>query len=135
VNGASQDLRGLLNGIVTDTKAVLQAELHLARRELSDNVARAGTGLLCLGLGALVALVGLGALALAAGLGIAASGIAPHWAALIVAVACLVIALLCIGAGRARLSASALTPHRTLGRLRSDIDSLKEMGRADHRSA
>ncbi len=135
MNGPSPDLRGLLKGIVTDAQAVLQAELQLARRELSDNVARAGTGLLCLGLGALMALVGLGALALAAGLGIAATGIAPHWAALIVAVACLVIAALFIGTARARLSPTALTPHRTLGRLRSDIDTLKEMGRADHRSA
>lgn len=126
----SNDLRGLIAGILSETRALLRAEVQLARRELSDSAARAGSGLLLFGLAALVALVGLCALAVAAVLGVAATGIALHWAALLVAIASLVIALLFAWIGRARLSSAALTPRRTVNQVKSDIKAVKEMARA-----
>ena len=123
------DLRSLISGILTEARALLRTELQLARRELSENAARAGSGLILFALAALVALVGLGALATAAVLGIAALGLAYHWAALIVAGACLCVALTLALTGKARLSTATLAPKRTLNQVKSDIDAVKEMAR------
>lgn len=124
------DLRSLIAGILTEARALLRTELQLARRELSDNAARAGSGLVLFALAALVALVGLGALATAAILGVAALGMAYHWAALIVAAVCLLAALAMALIGKARLSTATLAPKRTLKQVKSDIDAVKEMARA-----
>lgn len=126
----SSDLRSLIFGILADARALLSTELQLARRELSDSAAKAGSGLVLFGFAALVALVGLSALAVAAVLGVAALGVAYHWAALSVAIACLVLALLFALIGRSRLSTAALAPRRTLNQVKSDIDAVKEMARA-----
>lgn len=122
----SSDLRSLIVSILADARALLRAELQLARLELSDSAAKAGSGLVLFGFAALVAFVGLSALAVAAVLGVAALGVAYHWAALSVAIACLVLALI----GRSRLSTAALAPRRTLNQVKSDIDAVKEMARA-----
>lgn len=82
------------------------------------------------GLAAVVALVGLNALAVAAVLGVAALGLAYHWAALIVAIACLALGLAFVLIGKSRLSTAALAPRRTLNQVKSDIDAVKEMARA-----
>ena len=124
------DLRSLIGGILDEARLLLRAEVQLARRELSDSAVRAGTGLMLFGLAALIALVGLTALAVAAILGVAALGVAYHWAALIVAIACLTLALLFVFMGKSRLSSAALAPRRTLKQVKSDIDAVKEMARA-----
>lgn len=126
----SSDLRSLIVSILADARALLRAELQLARRELSDSAAKAGSGLMLFGFAVLVALVGLSALAVAAVLGVAALGVAYHWAALSVAIACLVLALLFALIGRSRLSTAVLAPRRTLNQVKSDIDAVKEMARA-----
>ncbi|MCR9108869.1 phage holin family protein [Marivita sp. XM-24bin2] len=124
------DFRTMIAGIITEGRALLRTELQLARQELSDNAARAGGGLALFALALLVALVGLVALSVAAILGIAALGVAYHWAALIVAIACLAIALVFALIGKSRLSASALAPTRTMKQVKSDIEIIKEMSRA-----
>ena len=124
------DLRSLLIDILTEARALLRTELRLARREMSDSAAKAGSGLILFGLAALVALVGFCAFGVAAVLGIAALGLAYHWAALGVAVASLLLALLLALIGKSRLSTAALAPKRTLNQVKSDIDAVKEMARA-----
>lgn len=126
----TSDLRSLIAGILAEARALLHTELQLAQRELSDSAARAGSGLVLFGLAAVVALVGLNALAVAAVLGVAALGLAYHWAALIVAIACLALALAFVLIGKSRLSTAALAPRRTLNQVKSDIDAVKEMARA-----
>jgi uncharacterized membrane protein YqjE len=126
----TSDLRSLIAGILAEARALLHTELQLAQRELSDSAARAGSGLVLFGLAAVVALVGLNALAVAAVLGVAALGLAYHWAALIVAIACLALGLAFVLIGKSRLSTAALAPRRTLNQVKSDIDAVKEMARA-----
>jgi uncharacterized membrane protein YqjE len=126
----TSDLRSLIAGILAEARALLHTELQLAQRELSDSAARAGSGLVLFGLAAVVALVGLNALAVATVLGVAALGLAYHWAALIVAIACLALALAFVLIGKSRLSTAALAPRRTLNQVKSDIDAVKEMARA-----
>lgn len=129
------DLPSLIAGILAEARALLHAEAQLARREVSDNLARAGRGLMLMVISVLVAFVGLSALAVAAILGVAALGIAYPWAALIVAIACLALALLLALIGRSRLSAASLAPNRTLRQVRSDIRTAKEMAHVARRSA
>lgn len=129
-NPGPGDLPGLIGSIVAEARALLRTELQLARRELSDSASRAGSGLVLFGLAALVAFVGLSALAVAAVLGVAALGVAEHWAALIVAVAFLVLALILALVGKSRLSATALAPKRALKQVKTDIDTIKEAARA-----
>lgn len=126
----TSDLRSLIAGILAEARALLHTELQLAQRELSDSAARAGSGLVLFGLAAVVALVGLNALAVATVLGVAALGLAYHWAALIVAIACLALGLAFVLIGKSRLSTAALAPRRTLNQVKSDIDAVKEMARA-----
>lgn len=126
----TSDLRSLIAGILAEARALLHTELQLAQRELSYSAARAGSGLVLFGLAAVVALVGLNALAVATVLGVAALGLAYHWAALIVAIACLALALAFVLIGKSRLSTAALAPRRTLNQVKSDIDAVKEMARA-----
>lgn len=126
----TSDLRSLIAGILAEARALLHTELQLAQRELSDSAARAGSGLVLFGLAAVVALVGLNALAVAAVIGVAALGLAYHWAALIVAIACLALGLAFVLIGKSRLSTAALAPRRTLNQVKSDIDAVKEMARA-----
>lgn len=124
------DLRSLIADILAEGRALMNAELQLAKRELSDNASRAGGGLILFGLAALVAFVGLSALAIAAVLGVAALGVALGWAALIVAIGFLAVALIFALIGKSRLTAASLTPRRTLKQVKTDIDAVKEMARA-----
>lgn len=126
----SHDFRSLIASILAEARALLKTELQLARRELSDNAARAGGGLALFGVAALIAFVGLSALAFAAVVGVAAMGIALHWAALIVAIGFLLIALIFALIGKSRLTATSLAPKRTMKQVKSDIDAVKEMARA-----
>ncbi|GGC13993.1 hypothetical protein GCM10011363_33200 [Marivita lacus] len=129
-NPGPGDLPSLIGSIVAEARALLRTELQLARRELSDSASRAGSGLLLFGLAALVAFVGLSALAVAAVLSVAALGVDHHWAALIVAVAFLVIALILALIGKSHLSATSLAPKRAIKQVKTDIDTIKEAARA-----
>lgn len=124
------DIRSLIGSILTEARALFRTELQLARRELSENASRAGGGLVLFVIAALVAFVGLSALAVAAVLGVAALGVPLPWAALVVAIAFLVIALIFALIGKSRISAASLAPKRTLKQVKSDIDAVKEMARA-----
>lgn len=119
----------LIGAAIAEARALFRAELQLAKRELSDNAARAGGGLVLFALAALVAFVGLSALAVAAVLGVAAFGVGLAWAALIVAVGFLLVALVFAMIGRSRLSAASLTPKRTIKQFKSDVNAVKEMAR------
>lgn len=122
--------RDLIGATVAEARALLRTELQLARRELSENAARAGGGLALFALAALIAFVGLVALAVAAVLGVAALGIDIAWAALIVAVGFLLVAMIFALIGKSRLSAASLTPKRTLNQFKSDVHVVKEIARA-----
>ncbi|MBY6067831.1 phage holin family protein [Leisingera aquaemixtae] len=112
--------------------ALLRSEAALAKAELKENAARAGTGLALIAGAALLALAGVHVLAAALVAWIAAAGIAPGLAALIVGGALLAAALALVLAGRARLSRSALLPSRTLRNVKQDAASIKEAADAQH---
>ncbi|MEL7211336.1 MAG: phage holin family protein [Pseudomonadota bacterium] len=123
---ALQDAPTLLVETFRQFTALIQGELKLARAEMSQIITRAGVGLTFIAIALLMALVALNVLASAAVAYIAASGFSIGLAALIVGGGLLLIAFGFALAGKARLSADALTPEKTAGSIRDDIAAMKE---------
>jgi len=126
----STDWRRLIGDTIDEARALVRAEIQLAKQELSENAARAGGGVVLFVIAALLGFAGFNALAVAAVLGVMALGVASHWAALIVAAGFLVVALVFLLIGKSRLSAKGLTPNRTINQIKSDVNAVKEMTRA-----
>ncbi|WP_418595431.1 phage holin family protein [Ponticoccus sp. (in: a-proteobacteria)] len=125
------ELTRLLPEIIALAKGHIQTELLLARREISEKWARAGSGVVLYIAAAVLAMVMLQVLAAAAVALIAASfGLSVALSALIVAGVLLGLALVCLLMARRRLSSRALTPDKTLAQLRADIAAVEEVLRA-----
>ncbi|MDA8585063.1 phage holin family protein [Rhodobacteraceae bacterium] len=105
---------------------LLQGEMKLARAEMSQNLSQAGLGLAFFGIAAILALVALNVLAGAVVAFIAANGVSAGWAAVIVGGTLLLIAAVLSLRGKARLSAEALKPTRTMAAMERDIENIKE---------
>lgn len=110
--------------------ALLRSEAELAKGELKEKAAYAGTGLACLVAAAILALAGLHVLAAALVAWIAAAGLSPGLAALIVGGALLAGAACLLLAGKSRLSSKALLPSRTIRNVKQDAASIKEAANA-----
>lgn len=104
---------------------LVQGELRLARAEAVQGLRGMAGGVAKLAVAAVVALVALNVLAGAAVGALAATGMGPAWAAIVVGLALALVALGLALAGRAALRLDALRPDRTLRSLRRDADALK----------
>lgn len=104
---------------------LVQGELRLARAEAAEGLRGMVAGVAKLVVAAVVGLVALNVLAGAAVGALAATGMGPVWAAVVVG---LVLALGALGlalAGRAALRLEALRPDRTLRNLGRDANALR----------
>ncbi|AHD02522.1 phage holin family protein [Leisingera methylohalidivorans] len=110
--------------------ALLRSEAELAKSELKENAARAGTGLTCFAIAALMALAGMHVLAAALVAWIASSGLSAGWAALIVGGGLMAVAMGLVLAGKSRLSSKALLPNRTIRSVKQDAASIREAANA-----
>lgn len=111
--------------VLADAADLIRREVRLARAELSTKLAVKVQGGIWIGLAGVFALVALFQLTQAIAFAIASTGLALHWACLIVAGGLLVIAGVATLIGRARLGADP-TPHRTLRNLQNDVSMAKE---------
>jgi hypothetical protein len=116
-----------LNDVLASLSRLIRGELALARTEAEQAARKAGQGVLHLLFAVVVGLVALNVLAGAAVAGVAALGVGPHWAALIVG---MVLALLALGYAQYGLSMLKIrSPFRRAGRgLRRDVETLKHGG-------
>lgn len=123
------DLRsapGLLANALKHLSGLLQAEVKLAREELSRKLTRAGVGLACLGIALILLMIALHLMATALVAYIAANGLSVGMASMLVG-AGLVLAAACLALfGRSRMSASALVPEKAMKNLQRDIEAMKE---------
>ena len=114
-----------LSDVLADLVDLFQKEVRLARAELSHKVSRklrAGIWMSVAGvLAFLSVLLALQAIVFS----IIAYGLAPHWAALIVAVGCAAIALVAFLKGKGDAT-EELVPTRTIQNIRQDIATAKE---------
>ncbi|MGP6087406.1 phage holin family protein [Antarctobacter jejuensis] len=112
----------------THITALAKSELRLARAEISQGARQFGMGLVFAVLSAVLVLLALGLLsaALVAWL-VSEQGMAVWGAAVTVGGGQLVFALICALLARGRLNIDRVTPKRSLGNLKRDLDSLKEL--------
>ena len=104
----------------------MRGELSLARAEATEGLKAAGSGLVKIGVAAVVGLVGLNVLAGAAVAGLAHAGLGPAWAALIVGAVLCLVALGLAMAGRAALRLRGILPNRVFRGIRRDADALRQ---------
>lgn len=116
----------LLSDAIQALSDLVRGEIALAKAEMTDKLRQAGAGIGLVVAGAVVGVVALNTLAGAAVAGLVAQGIAPGWAALIVAVVAGLLALVLIGVGRRALSPENLMPRRTARNVRRDATTVKE---------
>jgi hypothetical protein len=116
--GRDEGIGPLISGLLTDLQELVRGEVRLARAEVKEDLMGAGRGIAMIAAGALVGVTGFIFLMLGA------TYLLNKWvqmwiAAAIVGAVLALIALVLAQSGRSRLSATNLTPDRT-------IDSLKE---------
>lgn len=116
--------------LVTDAldqfAALVRGEVALVRAEIDEKLHRALSGIWLVVAAGIFALVSLNVLSAALVAAVAALGLATGWAALIVGVAFLALALAFWMAGAKALKPDTLTPDRTARNLRRDATTLKE---------
>lgn len=115
----------LLSDVVAGIGRLVQGELSLARAEAAEGLKAAGSGLTKIVMAAILGLVGLNVLAGAAVAGLAATGLGPTWAALIVGLGLCALAYVLVLAGRAALRLRGLWPNRALRGLRRDAEAVR----------
>ena len=115
----------LLRDLASDSAALVQQELKLARSEAQDKLHQTVAGGAELVVSALLALAGLMVLLQAAVYGLEEFGLEPWLAAVIVGGVVLVIGLLLLQKARHDLSARNLAAHRTAQNLRKDLNLVK----------
>lgn len=116
---------GLIVDALRNFSNLMQTELHLAKAEMANNVSRAGVGIAFFAIAGILALTALNVLAGALVAYIATTGISAGTAALIVGGLTLLIAVILVFAGKARLTADALQPTRTMSNLQRDVSAVK----------
>ena len=116
----------LMVKLLRQLSSLLHNEIALARADISQRLSRAGVGLGFLAGAFLLALVALQVLAGAAVAGLVHGGMAIWAAALSVGVIVLLIAGIFAAIGKARMSADALKPQRSLDNLERDAEAVKE---------
>lgn len=116
----------LLSDVAAGVGRLVQGELRLARAEASEGLKAAGSGLVKIGIAAVVGLVGLNVLAGAAVAALAHAGLGPAWAALVVGLGLCAVALGLAFAGRAALRLRGIWPDRALRGFRRDAEALRQ---------
>lgn len=117
--------RALLSEVISGMSRLVRGELKLAKAEAAEGVKHALGGLVKIAIAAVLALVGLNVLAGAAVAALAATGMGPAWASLIVGVALCVLALVLVLAGKAALKLRGLWPDRAMRGVRRDAQAVQ----------
>lgn len=121
------ELSRLLPDIITLLRRHMQTEWLLARREMSENLSRAGFGVGLYIFAGVCALVTVHALAAAAVIGLTVLEFSLLHSVLMVAGGFAIFTLIAVWMARGRLSSQALKPQRTLDQLRSDLAAVEEV--------
>lgn len=126
----------LLADVAAGLGRLVKGELLLARTEAAEGLKAAGSGLVKIGVAAILSLVGLNVLAGAAVAALAVTGLGPAWASLVVGLALSLVALGLAMAGRAALRLRGIWPDSALRGLRRDAEAvergLNETGARQH---
>lgn len=128
MRGTDQEREGttaLLSDVVAGMGRLVRGELMLAKAEATEGLKSAVGGMVKIAVAAIIALVGLNVLAGAAVAALAATGLGPAWAAVIVGVALCVVALVLALAGKAAMSLRKMWPDRAMRGIRRDAEAVQ----------
>jgi len=125
----ARSISRLLGDAFEQLSHLVQTEIRLARAELADKAARAGTGIGLLFGGLLLLIPALVLFLIALALFLTGLGLSPVSAHLLAGVVGAAVGAVLIFVGLSRLKPSALTPDTTIGQVRKDIAAAKEIAR------
>ena len=124
----------ILIDVVNQATTLMRKEGQLARAELSEKVSQIAGGLgLVIG-GAVLIMPGLVVLLEAGVAALQSTGMAPHWAALIVGSGVVIVGLLLAAVGVTRFKPKNLVPSKTIEQLQRDAAVAKDQMRRNHDS-
>lgn len=121
----TEGMRTLLSEVIGGMGRLVRGELMLAKAEATEGVKAAVGGLIKMVVAAIIALVGLNVLAGAAVATLAAAGLGPAWAAVIVGIALCVLAVILALAGKSALRLRGVMPDRAMRGLRRDAQAVQ----------
>jgi hypothetical protein len=114
-----------MSDVVAGLGRLVKGELLLARAEATQGLKAAGAGLGKIVVAGIIGLVALNALTGAAVAGLAATGMGPAWAGLIVGLVLALVAYGLVASGRAALRLKGLWPDRALRGIRRDAEAVR----------
>ena len=115
----------LLSDVAVGLGRLVKGELMLAKAEAVEGAKAAVGGLVKIAIAALLALVALNVLAGAAVAALAETGLGPGWAALLVGLVLIGIAVALALAGKSALTLRGLWPDRALRGVRRDAEAVR----------
>lgn len=124
-----RSLPDLFSDLTRDTVELVRQEIALARAEINQKISSAETGLVSIGVGAVVILAGLLILLQAVVNAVAMMlppEVAPWLAPLIVGAVVAIVGYVLLRGGRSRLQSENLMPQRTVDSLRRDAAVAQE---------
>lgn len=119
-----QSIGDLLRQLIDDVQHLFRTELRLFQTEVRGNIAGLKGGAILIGIGATLLLAALITL-FAAFVGWLIPVVGHGWAELIVAVVSAVIGFGALATGAKKLSASSLSPDKTIASVKQDARALK----------
>jgi hypothetical protein len=124
-------ISNILTDLLQQFTTLIKQEGELARTELSENASRAITGVVMAVAAAVLLVPALVILLLAAVFGLETTGLEPWLCALVVGGAALLLGLIILAIGIARLRAKTLMPSKTLNQLQEDAAMARRQMKSD----
>ncbi|MGA8295188.1 MAG: phage holin family protein [Rhodoplanes sp.] len=110
----------LFTDLISQVTSLFRTETRLARTELNEKIAQAGSGIGMIAAGAVLLIPALVILLQAAAAALIDQGFQPYVATLIVGGAAFFVGLMLALTGMKQLKMKKLTPHKTIEQLQSD---------------
>jgi VIT1/CCC1 family predicted Fe2+/Mn2+ transporter len=114
-----------LSEVVSDVAQLFQAELRLAKAEISSGISAKLQSAIWFGVVAILTIVSFTFFAAGVALAISSTGIGLHWACLMVATGIGILALGAVAIARSLLARN-LIPERTIRQVQKDIQTVQE---------
>ena len=118
---------GLLSDALAHVSSLVRSEVDLARAEMGESISNAGTAIISIVAGAIIALTALNVASVALVAALTEAGIPAGWSALVVAVVFAIVAYVMLKKGMNELKLVSLAPTRTAKNLKRDAKAIKEV--------
>lgn len=126
LNGDPRSVPSLISDLAQQATHLIQTEARLLRAEMSEKLTLIGTGTAEVAAGAICLLAALLVLLQALVVALAKAGLGAGWASLLVGVVVALVGVFLIRNGSKSFDAKNLSPDKTQGQLRQDVQLAKD---------